>query len=194
MKTNKGKKYITLRGNEVASPENEKRGRDFMSWYAANMERLKYYIRGAGYQVDEDLLSDTMIRIYEAIALKGAQINDYTGYFLRSYRGMFLNNERKSNTVSCTPLLPDRTEESGYVLRERDRDVSARNTEILDFVRAKFPEPDGILFEIYIGLLLSESDTNLPRMFKIPPLPVWRSISRIRRVLNYFFDYFLSMN
>ena len=70
-------KYIKLRGDEVPTPDNEKRAREFMDWYAANMNRLRYYARGAGYPLDDDLFSDAMLRVYDAIALKGVQVKDY---------------------------------------------------------------------------------------------------------------------
>lgn len=176
--SNKGKKYKKLKGGEVATPENKERARDFLGWCAENTGKLRYYIRGTGCQVDEDLFSESMLKIHDAIAFKGTEVKDYTGYFLRTYRSLLINQEKKSVSV---PLSLDIV----YVEDEQRNDVSA---EIMDFVCTKFPGREGVLFEIYVALLLSNSDTNIPKMFKIPPVQVWRDIARIRRAINYFFD------
>lgn len=185
---NKGKKYIKLRGDEVPTPANEKRARDFMEWYAANMDKLKYYAQGAGYPIDDDLFSDTMLRIYDAIALKGVQVNDYTGYFLQSYRSVFINNEKKkaSGPYLTVPLLLEKPAEldtpaPDFDSREYEEAVETINAEVLEYVRGTYDEVSISLFEMYVGLAPDISYKKLSTMLGIPFVKVWSSIGNVKK-------------
>ena len=198
------RKYIKLRGDEVPTPDNEKRAREFMTWYAANMSKLRYYAQGAGYPIDDDLFSDTMLRVYDAIALKGVEIKDYTGYFLQSYRGVFINNEkRKSNgTVLSVPLLLEKPAEHDtpapeFASREYEEAVDAINNEVMEYVRETYDEMSISLFEMYVGLAPDVSYKKLAEMLGLPFAKVWTSIGSVKKSVVLHFgnrkDFLLSV-
>lgn len=184
---NTGKKYIKLRGDEQPAPADELRALEFMRWYAENTDKLKYYIRGAGYPVDDDLLSATMLKIYDIIALKGRQIKDYTGFFLQSYRGVFINEEKKKTRSAClfAPLSPEKAAgldapapaDSG----EYEKAVERLNAEVLEYVRNTFDEVSVSLFEMYVGLSPDISYKRLSAMLGIPFTRVWMSIGNVKK-------------
>lgn len=195
---NTGKKYIKLRGDEVPTKSNENGAADFMDWYADNESKLKRYVYGGGYEVDEDLFSDTMLSIYDAIALKGAKVVNYTKYFLFSYRAALINREKRKAQARLVPLSDESdTPETDFDSGEYEKIVETLNAEVMRYVRDNFDERAVSLFEMYVGLSPDISYKRLSEMLGIPFVTVWQSIGNVKKEVVKRFegrkDFLLSM-
>lgn len=191
MATNKGKKYKRLTGLEVATPENLARANDFLIWYGDNTDDLKNRInknRSHRNSYCPDLMGDTMLGIYDAIAYKGADVKDYVFYFYRSYYNLYLNGKRKPGPdflddikVGEVRTLSDTLEAPDFAYYNYEIEVGALKTEILDYVRARYNPVEASLFEIYVGLYPDTSYRRIAALLGIPFNKVWTSIGAIRK-------------
>lgn len=173
---NTGKKYIKLRGHEVPTPQNELRAREFMTWYAANMQKLERYAQGSGGILDADIFSDTFLRLYDDIALKGLNINNYTAYFLRAYRTKYIDS-RKGITDDLDTDIADPVFDSKLY----EEVVETLSAEVFEYVRGRYDDVSISLFEIYIGLAPEVSYKRLANMLGIPEFKVWPAIGKIKK-------------
>lgn len=158
---NRGKKYKKLKGFEQATPESEAKARAFMDWYGANYGVIRNKIAA----FSEDTANDTAIYLYDCIALKGFEIKDNLGYFLRAYHTARLPKKKAPEiAIDEAPHLtaPD------FNYEKYEATVEVINTEILDYVRARYKPYSASLFEIYIGLQPEINYKGLAEMLNIP--------------------------
>ena len=194
---NKGKKYKKLRGFEQATPESEAAARKFMDWYGSNFEKLKRELIYKGRGFDDEIATDTALTIYDAIALKGAQIESYKHYYFRAYHTNCLRaaQAKKNNTVSIdegTTVIA-----STFNYETYEAVVDQLNTEIIEYVRANYDEVAVALFEIYIGLQPDISYRRLSVLLNIPFTKIETKIGAIRKDVAVRFnprkDFLLSL-
>ena len=191
MATNKGKKYMRLTGLEVATPENLARANEFLKWYGNNTADLKSRInknRSHQNRFCPDLMGDTMLSIYDAIAYKGADVKDYIFYFYRSYYNLYLAGKNKPRPdflddirIGEDQTLNDTLEAPDFDYYNYEIEVDALKTEILDYVRARYNPVEVSLFEIYVGLYPDTSYKRISALLGIPFNKVWASIGAIRK-------------
>lgn len=190
MRTNTGKKYIKLRGDEVPTKDGEKRAAEFMGWYADNMERVRRCAAGTGFPVDDDLLTDTFITIHDAILYKGARIVNYTAYFLRAYKSRHINDVKKKSAAEFIPVTErvdlENVDVSEIVTKHREA-VDTLNDEIMEYVRWTNDGVTAALFEIYMRLYPDVSYKKLSDLFGIPFIKVWSSIGKVRKNVDRLF-------
>lgn len=199
------KKYIKLKGHEVATPENEKRARAFMRWFSLRFETLRKEWLYAG-KFDDEVATDTALYIYDCIALKGLQIRGkYKWYFLRAYHMRLLAEAKKRSEYTARHVwLDDPDEHIGGTLAASNFDyeqfealVDNVNNEMLEYVRENYPPLDASLFEIYIALQPNMSYKRMGKMLGYSPNKIWPVIGAIRRDLAVTFkgtrDYLLSV-
>lgn len=128
---------------------NETLARDFMDWYAANMDKLKRYVK----DYDDDLFSDAFLRAYNAILRRGTIVKDYTGYFLQTYRATFLDSHKVAGLHTedindgVHQIAEEEPEDDEY-----DQAVIVLNAEVIDYVRANYDALSVLLFQIYVRL------------------------------------------
>lgn len=192
--TNTRKKYIKLQGYETPTPENEARARKYMNWYAANMKKLEYYVQGSGGVFDEDIFNDTFLRVYDAIALKGLHVKDYTGCFLRSYRNTYINS-KKSNNVDTISLDGSdcnyrraidlsRLNHSSFNSYQYEEIIETINSEVMAYVQDNYDEVSVSLFEMYVGLAPDISYKRLANMLGYQEFKIWPVIGKIKKDVN----------
>lgn len=190
-KTNKGKKYISLKGDEVATPENLKRAEAFLIWYSLSLKALKSRLHYRGRAYDHDVCQDTAITIYENIAFKGSQISDIKGYFQVAYQTNKLKAMRDDGgTTELDEETANLMETSAL---EKEEAVHKLRLDILNFVRLNRPPFDCTIFEIYEGLHPDISMIRLAEMLGIERHLVEYSIKRttsdIRKKFKKDYDY-----
>lgn len=195
---NRGKKYIKLKGNEIAAPENEARALEFMNWYGANFEALRDKLLYDQFY-DDEVATDTALYLYDCIAYKGLHIQNNKWYYLRAYHTALLAKRKQPardvsiDAEATTLQLP--APDFDYSTYERALD--ALQTEILDYVRANYDQVSVSLFEIYITLQPEMSYKKLARMLGFPAQKIWPVLGAIRKdVANRFSDrrdYLLSL-
>lgn len=187
--SNKGKKYVKLRGGEIATPENEARARAFMEWYAANEKTIRtklIYDR----LYDDQVATDTMLNVYDCIAYKGLQVQDYKFYFLRAYHTNYLAAQKRKGPAPVSLDAPVWNDDMrvGDMLAAPDFDyetyeqtVDALKTEITEYVRGAYDPAECSIFEIYIALQPEISYPKMAKMLGIPAHRLWMVIGQIKK-------------
>lgn len=170
---NRGKKYKKF---QQATPESKVKAREFMDWYGANYGAIKNKIG----VFEEDTANDTALYIYDNIAYKHIEINDFWGYFLRAYHTARLPKYKPKYAqaeigLEEAPQL--RAPDFNY--EKYEATVEQINTEILEYVRAKYKPYSASLFEIYVGLQPEVSYTSLAQLLNIPFHKIRYSIREI---------------
>lgn len=197
------KKYIKLKGHEKPTAENERRAKAFMRWFSLRFERLRSEWLYAG-KYDDEVATETALYIYDCIALKGLVIKGkYKWYFLRSYHMRLLAEQKKRAEAQRRTVYLDDPEvfidvpASDFDYEYFEALVDTINSEMLDYVRAKYSPLDASLFEIYIALQPDMSYKRMGKMLGYSPNKIWPVIGAIRRDLAEKFaeksDYLLSL-
>ncbi len=164
-------------------PENEAKARSFMDWYAANMDKLRYYVRGSGLDYDEDIFSGAFLRAYDAIARRGTSVKDNVGYFLQTYRATFLDSKKAPIFGRVDERIASEVPAPDFDSEEYERAAQLISDEMMDYVRKNYDEIAVSLFEIYVGLLPDISYARLSGVLRIPVARIWPVIGQIRKDL-----------
>lgn len=163
---------------------NEELARGFMDWYAANMDNLKFYVK----DFDEDLFTDAFLRAYNAILRRGTVVNDYTGYFIQTYRATFLDSKRvEKYDYTIDQYLENTTSTDTPYSEKYEEEVATINGEVLEYVRAHFDPYSTSLFEIYLGLSPEISYAKLSALLGISEHKIRHRIRPIRKSLTAVF-------
>lgn len=199
---NKGKKYIKLKGGEVATPEAQAAADEFLFWFGCMGDYIKERLISPR-AFDEDVLSDTVLQVYEAIRLKGLIIRGKKrAYFLRAYHTARLTAIKKQQTHTARYVDLDvgdayNLEAPDYDYESYEQTVDKLRVEMLDFVRAHYDPAACSIFEIYMELQPSITYKSLAEMLGIPQNKVWATVRDIKSDLVYWFgarrEYLLSM-
>lgn len=178
---NTGKKYVKLKGGEIATPDAQARADAFLQWYGANTEEIRAKLIYA-HLYDDELATDTMLAIYDGIALKGYKVTDFKFYFLRAYHTNYVAMLKRRADVSLD-FAPEvaAPEYDGHAY---ERAIDGVVSEMLDYVRGKYAPAECSLFEIYIGLLPDISYARLAKILGLKLQQVWPVIGAIRADLN----------
>lgn len=181
---NKGKKYIKLTGEEIATAESEARGTRFVNWYGVMFKFLRKKVRN----LDDETATETMLQIYNDIVYKDVRIANYFKYYLRAYHTMKLKRAIEySKHIERCPLICEQHED--IVVADFDVDkyegiADKLCADILEHVRGKYNAREVSLFEIYTGLYPDVSYEYLGDMLGISASLISNTISAIKRDLR----------
>lgn len=203
--SNKGKKYVKLRGNEIATPENEARARLFLEWYGDNARDIRDNLIYARLY-DDEIATDTMLNVYNSIALKGLKIrHDYKYYFMCAYHTNYRAAKMRKNaqvvvSIDAQPYdgasLAEKLAAPDFDYETYEQTIDAFKTEITDYVRTNYDPAACSIFEIYIALQPDISYKRLAKMLGFPVQQIWPVIGSIKKdIVATFSDrraYFLS--
>lgn len=200
---NKGKKYIKLRGGEIATPAAQLLADDFLKWFGRMHGYVKEHLI-AEPKMDEDVYHDAALQIYDAIRLRNLVIKGRKrAYYLRVYHTTLLKelqNRKKylTTTLSLSTLQAENSgEPEAYELRALaacDYDPAAYEgavdmirAEMLEFVRRHYDPAAASIFEIYMELQPSITYKSMAEMLGIPQNKVWATVRDIKAELRYWF-------
>lgn len=190
---NTGKKYIKLRGDEVATDEAQARANKFMIWYGRNADYIKERLIFA-HLYDDEVATDTMLYLYECIALRGTRISKYKWYYLRAYHNKYLEAQKKRGRVTARTVYLDDAEQfvndipaSDFNYDDYEEQVEALRLDILEYVRGSFDAFSVSLFEIYIELQPEMSYAALARALGLADFQVAPVLRAIKKDLVYRF-------
>lgn len=180
------KKYVKLTGCEVPTPEAQAAADAFMRWYADNYNKLRTkWLYAACW--DPDVAGDTALRVYEAIALRGAKVQDYKFYYLRAYHQHLLKHRTKESkrTQMFLPLDEGSNESARiYQAEEHDGVMHEFRMRMLRYVRSKYTPYHVTLFEIYMGLLPDTSYNSVAKLLGVPASQVGAPLVAMRKDLR----------
>ena len=174
-RTNKGKKYIRLTGAEVATPENELRAREYLQWYADNPGLIYDRI------YDGDLATETLLRVYDAIAFKGVVIENRKGYFLRAYNLARAAKAEKGDINNADDDYLDTLFSEGDESAELHAAQLEAEAIIMRYVEGRYNSTDLILFQMYVQLSPGISYEKLAGIFGMPLYKMWAAIGVIKK-------------
>jgi hypothetical protein len=193
---NKGKKYVKLTGNEIATPEAERKAKRFIDWYGAMYITIARSIRDH----DQEIATDTMLQMYNDILYKDARVKNYRAYFISAYHTTKLKRtiaegKRRALHVSLdAPIEGEQDQTIGEMIPAPDYDyetyeacIEQVHAEVLGYVRANYEPMEISIFEIYVGLQPNVSYSTMGAMLGISANRIYLIISAIKRdlQLNY---------
>lgn len=150
---NKGKKYF-VRGRDdqnldMLYAEHAER---FATWFAHNMLATRMQLLNRAVY-DDDVLSETYLRIYEIILYTGRQIKDYASYFHRAYFTNFIQLATKENRYIELFANYDVEEDEDSVYFEEIEAANRRlEGDIMSYVYDKYSLNEFEIFKMYINL------------------------------------------
>lgn len=189
---NKGKKYVKLTGDEIATPEAERKAKRFIDWYGAMYVHIARRIRDH----NPEIATDTMLQVYNDILYKGTHIKNYRAYYVRAYHTTKLKHDmeeakRRGLHISFDAPADDSDVTLSEIIAAPDFDyelheeiVEQINSEILEYVRGKFSPMEISIFEIYVGLQPDVSYTVMGKMLGISANRIYLIVSAIKRDLQ----------
>lgn len=167
------KRYIKLTGTEIATPENKNRGDAFLQWFAQNRSEV---IRCINVEVDEDLLTDAMLRMYDSIALKGFKVDTFKSYYLMTYRNVFLAAKRNLRPEDIEGIAVIDAEIIAPPFDEKDL-----CDELIAFVRGNYDTISVSIFEIYVSLYPQFSSLRIAELTGLPISRIKTTLAAIRK-------------
>jgi len=180
---NLGKKYKILKGDEVATPQSTKKARAFILWYGRNFENLRRRINNW----DDEIATDTALKIYEAIELKDLRIDSYKYYYFRAYHTNALKSKRDEMVLNVNfTRLSDSPNAGEFRAPDPPENAQPEDLEILegvilDYVLTAYPPFESSIFEIFVGLQPNISCRGLSIMLGLRSAQVYEIITKIRR-------------
>lgn len=151
----------------------EKRAKEFMDLAGKMYEQNKRKWSNIVEDFDEDIYSDTIVKVYESI-LKGADTNgDLQGYWFKSFKNN-LNKNHKTITKVNSDTIKEKEEEENKV-----NIYYSTISDILIKVKRKF---DRKTFEVFRMYLLC--NMSYEQLDKLTGVDSKERISRVRKWLN----------
>lgn len=151
----------------------EKRAKEFMDLAGKMYEQNKRKWSNIVEDFDEDIYSDTIVKVYESI-LKGADTDgDLQGYWFKSFKNN-LNKNHKTITKVNSDTIKEKEEEENKV-----NIYYSTISDILIKVKRKF---DRKTFEVFRMYLLC--NMSYEQLDKLTGVDSKERISRVRKWLN----------
>lgn len=177
---NKGKKYIKIKPDSVATPENQAKADIFKEWFGSLYSRLQTELINKD-TYDEDVLNDTFLRIYDKIRFGGLVIADYKAYFHRAFFTNFMQINIQDSQSITTPLdNHDKIDDS-----ENDEELIKIKWElendVFDFIYARYPIHEFELFKMYVRLKPAINYADLSIITSLSQSRISEIISKIRK-------------
>lgn len=183
MGNNTGKKYIKLTGDEKPTDENKLAADNFLKWYADNIYIIKNRLVSRS-NYDDEIVSETILNIYECIALKGFRISNPMYYFLRAYQTNKKLNQKKWSDHEKKILRID----SDYSIDLVDQDIIFNfeiqpdfSKDIIDYINAEYDPLSASLMEMYLLLQPDISYRRLAKLIDYPASKIWPIIGNMKK-------------
>ncbi|SHF87057.1 hypothetical protein [Dysgonomonas macrotermitis] len=177
---NKGKKYIKINQDSIATPENQTKADNFATWFGVWYSRIQTeLIRKDTY--DEDILNDTFMRIFDKIRFGGLEISDYKAYFHRAFftnfmQKVFIDTQGTMISIDSHDEI-DNTESDEELIRFK----SVLEQDIFHYVYQRYPVQEFELFKMYVRLKPAVNYSELSKLTNITVSDISATISKIRR-------------
>lgn len=190
---NFGKKYKKLTGGEVSTKESLRAARAFLYWYGNRWEDIATALIYK-HMFDDEVATDTALRIYQDIELKGLVIKGkYKWYFLRSYHtNLIAMKKREGARLAQSVSMDAEGDEEYFTLKDKlahadydsatyEAHTDAMRAQVLAFVRGRYTHESISLFEIYMELQPEISYKKLAQLLGMPHQKIWQTIGAIKR-------------
>ncbi len=181
---NKGKKYLKrVKGNmPEPKPACRKRAQQFNDWFESAMQGLKnFLVYKEAY--NDDVFSDTYIRICEKILYSGLIIDDYKAYFYRSYYTNYIQNKIQEDRYVSMPPFANLVAHHGNP-HERERQQLMLENEVFDYVHRYYNRHEFELFKMYVSLKPAINYHTLAEITHIQAHNIQRIVSKILKDLR----------
>lgn len=177
---NKGKKYLMrskLNTSQEPAQENKNKAERFNQWFEKNYQNVINFLISK-YSFHEDVFYNTYIRMAEQLLYTDTTINDYKGYFIRSY---FTNHIQEQVSEKRYVALPsgDRIAAHHHNPYERERMQLDLENEIFNYVYNRYDLREFELFKMYVTLKPAINYHSLSAITHIKTHVIQRIVSTI---------------
>ncbi|MEN9917991.1 MAG: hypothetical protein RL662_427 [Bacteroidota bacterium] len=182
---NKGKKYLKITGNETITAQNSAMANAFAQWFGDNHRKLKTELIHKGTHND-DIVSETFLRIHDKILYGGLDVLEYKAYFHRAYFTNYIQDCMKQskqaqlfvNDEMATQSIDNYLEMTEAVLQQQQLIADT-----IRFIKQRFAPDAYNMFVVYL-----ESDTkqycSVAEKLGLATEDVSQTIGRIKRIVK----------
>ncbi|MBK5722539.1 hypothetical protein JGH11_16820 [Dysgonomonas sp. Marseille-P4677] len=177
---NTGKKYFMRGRDDQHEPKHEHRkaADRFNVWFSNNFQQIINFLISKG-SYDEDVFSQTYMRISEKVLYTGAEIKDYKAYFSRSYYTNYIQDKANEN-FNMVPLpVYDTFEAHHSNPYERERMQTQLEIDVFDYVYSRYRLDEFELFKMYISLKPAINYHTLAEITHLQVHNIQRIVSKI---------------
>ena len=177
---NKGKKYLKITGKEKITAENQAKADHFKHWFGENYMRLRRELIQKE-TLDEDILCETFLRIYDKIVFGGLVILNYKAYFHRAFFTNFMQETINLSKGILSSIDGYDSIDDSDCDSELIRTKVQLESDILEYVYKKYPVCDFELFKIYVSLKPAINYSKLSEITSLSQSRISETIFKIRR-------------
>lgn len=185
--------YVKLKGDEIVTESSTAKtcalARDFAAWFAEyyNTERGKALDFGI---LDEDVLHETFITVYDDIALKGRVVREFNAYFWRAYYTNRIASEKRVSAYNKAnvPLSQlhniednDNFAASDFNYELFEHIITELRDEIYEYVKQHYDAQVFGLFEAYTACYPDLSYKALAKATGVPYTLVWQVLGAVKK-------------
>lgn len=164
---------------------------DFYKYLSENGEQIKYELRKNitfDDELFEDVYNDTVVKVYEAIAEKGKEVEDIRMYFFISFKFNYIQSQakqrkHKSRKSVIEPYTLDITD------TEYSEEYPRRINDFFNYIREelekKFEPFEVDLFIIYYKLKCGKGKISYRKLSNITGLSMSVVVSTIQKLREY---------
>lgn len=176
---NKGKIYFLRRDMETIVPTeaNRKAAEKFSQWFVETHDAIRNFLI-MKMSFEEDVFSNTYLRIYEKILFTGAKIKDYRAYFHRSYYTNYIQ-DRMHERRYADPMIYDNRSDTDYDYEALERRQIILETDVFDYVYERYKVKEFELFKMYISLKPAINYNTLSEITGLKTHAIQHIISKI---------------
>lgn len=148
---NRGKKYI-IKGKDDLTYEktNKEKADRFKDWFGLNYDAIVLQMKQKE-MLDEDILTDTFLKMYDNILFAGTEIKDYKSYFFRAFFTNTIQYSIKAGRTNALPAGFDQPDGEGYDF-ETDEKQKQLEQDIFAYVYDKYTLREFEIFKMYMYL------------------------------------------
>lgn len=180
---NAGKKYF-IRSKVSGKPTETNRAKAdvFKLWFETNYSSLVNELRNKNIY-DDDMLSETFLRIYENVLYTGLEMENVRSYFIRSFFTNSIQESIKSSRYSPLPVHYDKADLPFGHSVELERRRRELEQDIFDYVYKRYNIREFELFKMYMYLKPAINYTVLADITKLKVHQIQFVVSKIKKDL-----------
>ena len=185
---NRGKKYIIKGKDDLSFHETNREKADrFKEWFGENYHLIVKQMKQKE-MLNEDILMETFLKMYDNILFSGIDILDYKSYFFRAFFTNTIQSSIKDGLSGPLPAGYDKGDTDGYDF-ELERKQKQLEEDIFAYVYNKYPLQEFEIFKMYMYLKPAINYERLASITKMKAYQIQFIVGKIKKDLNQHPDF-----
>ncbi len=185
---NRGKKYIIKGKDDLTYEQTNKEKADrFRDWFGLNYDAIVLQMKQKE-MLDEDILTDTFLKMYDNILFGGNEIKDYKSYFFRAFFTNTIQYSIKAGRTNALPTGYDQPNGEGYDFETEEKQKQLEQ-DIFAYVYDKYPLREFEIFKMYMLLKPAINYDRLASITELKSYQIQFIVSKIKKDLSTHADF-----